>query len=73
MILELRDKKDLSDARMAKAMEFLADAGATFREKKFRTSVNRSYYAALNAVKRHPDFRGFESGEPRGRCYSIGS
>ena len=51
MILELRDKKNLSDARMAKAMEFLADAGATFREKRFRTSVNRSYYAALNAVR----------------------
>ena len=41
MILELRDKKDLSDARKEKAMEFLAEEGASFLEKRFRTSVNR--------------------------------
>ena len=51
MMFDLKDKKDLSDARMAKAKEFMADARATFRDRRFRTSVNRSYYAALNAVR----------------------
>lgn len=51
MILEIRDKKVISDTRMEKAREFLADARATYEEKRYRTSVNRAYYAALNAAR----------------------
>ena len=51
MTLEPQDKRSLSDMRMAKALEFLEDARANAREKRNRTAVNRSYYAALNAVR----------------------
>ena len=51
MILEPKDKKLLSDARMHKAREFLSDAQSTFTDRRYRTSVNRAYYAALNAVR----------------------
>jgi len=51
MILDIRDKKALSNARMEKGKEFLADARATYKDKRYRTSINRAYYAALNAVR----------------------
>ena len=51
MILEIKDKKIISDTRMEKSKEFLADARATYDDKRYRTSVNRAYYAALNAVR----------------------
>ena len=51
MILDIRDKKALSNGRMEKAKEFLADARATYNDKRYRTSINRAYYAALNAVR----------------------
>ena len=51
MILETRDKKVISDTRMEKAREFLLDARATFEGRRYRTSVNRAYYAALNGVR----------------------
>jgi uncharacterized protein (UPF0332 family) len=46
MTLEPKDKRSLSDMRMAKAAEFLEDARANAREGRYRTAVNRSYYAA---------------------------
>ena len=51
MNFEIKDKKSLSDARMDKAKEFLSDSYATFNDVRYRTSVNRAYYAALNAVR----------------------
>ena len=51
MILETRDKKVISDTRMEKSREFLLDARATFEQRRYRTSVNRAYYAALHAVR----------------------
>jgi len=51
VILEIKDKKIISDTRMEKSREFLADAQATYDDKRYRTSVNRAYYAALNAVR----------------------
>lgn len=51
MRLEPQDKRSLSDARMAKAREFLGDARANLQEGRHRTAVNRSYYAALSAVR----------------------
>ncbi len=51
MILESKDKKVLSDIRMKKALEFLEDAQVNFKDSRNRTSVNRSYYAVLNAAR----------------------
>ena len=51
MILYAKDKAELSNTRMEKAREFLSDARATFSDKRYRTSVNRAYYASLNAVR----------------------
>lgn len=51
MTLASQDKKVLSDLRMARAREFLDDARANLREGRYKTSVNRSYYAALSAAR----------------------
>lgn len=51
MTLESKDKKSLSDIRMSKAYVFLNDAKANYNEGRYETSVNRSYYAALNAAR----------------------
>ena len=51
MTLSLDDKKTLSDVRFAKAREALADARANLGYERPNTVVNRSYYAALSAVR----------------------
>ena len=51
MTLSLDDKKTLSDVRFAKAREALADARANPGYERPNTAVNRSYYAALSAVR----------------------
>lgn len=51
MTLGPQDKKSLSDIRIAKAYEFLEDAIANYKETRYKTSINRSYYAALNAAR----------------------
>ncbi len=51
MTLSKEDKTTLSNVRMEKALEFLEDAKANYREGRFRTSVNRAYYAVLNAAR----------------------
>jgi uncharacterized protein (UPF0332 family) len=51
MTLESGDKKSLSNIRMAKAYEFLGDARANLKQKRYKTAINRSYYAALNAAR----------------------
>jgi uncharacterized protein (UPF0332 family) len=51
MTLESQDKKSLSDIRMAKAYEFLEDARANYKDGRYKTSINRSYYAVLNAAR----------------------
>ncbi|HOO71058.1 MAG TPA: HEPN domain-containing protein [Spirochaetota bacterium] len=51
MTLNPQEKKDLSEIRMKKAGEFIEDARINHEGKRFRTSVNRSYYAVLNAVR----------------------
>ncbi len=51
MTLSSEDKKTLSQFRLQKAKEFLDDAKKNFDDKRYRTSVNRSYYAALNAAR----------------------
>lgn len=51
MTLDMEGKKALSEIRMAKAKEFLEDARINLQEGRYRTSVNRSYYAAMNAVR----------------------
>ena len=51
MTLEQGDKKSLSDFRMSKSREFLNDARANFTDERYKTAINRSYYAALNALR----------------------
>ena len=51
MTLEQGDKKSLSDFRMSKSREFLNDASANFTDERYKTAINRSYYAALNALR----------------------
>jgi len=51
MILQPQDKISLSEIRMAKAYEFLEDAKANYKSGRYKTAINRSYYAALNAVR----------------------
>jgi uncharacterized protein (UPF0332 family) len=51
MTLSPQDKKTLSAMRMEKAYKYLQDAAANYEEKRYETSVNRSYYAVLNAVR----------------------
>lgn len=51
MNLDAKDKRALSDIRSKKALEYLDDAEANFKELRYRTSVNRSYYVVLNAVR----------------------
>lgn len=51
MSLELRDKISISNIRINKAYEALEDARANMKENRYKTSVNRSYYAVLNAVR----------------------
>ncbi len=51
MTLNISDKKSLSDIRFDKALEALGDAKANCKEERYRTTINRSYYAALNAVR----------------------
>ncbi len=51
MTLTRNEKITLSNIRMEKSREFLEDARANFKEKRYRTSVNRTYYAVLNAIR----------------------
>lgn len=51
MTLKSHDKKSLSDIRMTKAYDFLEDARANYKDGRYKTSINRSYYAALNAAR----------------------
>lgn len=51
MIISIKDKKILSDVRMDRAREFLADAHANFKDQRYRTTVNRAYYASLSALR----------------------
>jgi uncharacterized protein (UPF0332 family) len=51
MNLDIKDKKALSDIRSKKAFAYLDDAEANLKESRYGTSVNRSYYAVLNAAR----------------------
>ena len=58
MTLSGGDKKALSEIRFEKASEFLEDAQANLEESRFNTAINRSYYAALSAVRALPILEG---------------
>ena len=51
MTQEGREKKALSTYRLDKAKRLLDDARLLFREGRWDSTVNRSYYAALSAAK----------------------
>jgi uncharacterized protein (UPF0332 family) len=51
MTLSAEEKKTLSRYRLDKAQRLLDDATLLLRERRWESSVNRSYYAALSAAK----------------------
>lgn len=51
MTLEKTDKISLSAIRMEKARDFLKDADENYNQGRYRTAINRSYYAALSASR----------------------
>ena len=51
MTLSSEEKKTLSTYRIEKAKRMLDDAGLLLKEGRWESSLNRSYYAALNAAK----------------------
>ena len=51
MKLNKQDKENLSEIRFEKAGEFLRDAQANIEETRYKTGVNRAYYAVLQAVR----------------------
>lgn len=51
MTLSAEEKKELSRYRLEKAERLLDDARLLLKEGRWESSVNRSYYAALNAAK----------------------
>ena len=51
MKLTRQDKEQLSEIRFAKAQEFFRDAQANIGENRYKTGVNRAYYAVLQAVR----------------------
>jgi uncharacterized protein (UPF0332 family) len=51
MTLDKEEKKTLSKYRLEKAERLLEDARLLFKESRWESAVNRSYYAALSAAK----------------------
>lgn len=51
MTLDVEEKKTLSKYRLEKAERLLNDARLLLKEARWESSVNRSYYAVLNAAK----------------------
>lgn len=51
MMLSKEEKKTLSGYRLNKAENLLNDARLLLSESRWESSINRSYYAALNAAK----------------------
>jgi uncharacterized protein (UPF0332 family) len=49
--LSAEEKIALSDIRADKSNDMLSDASATLKSGLFKTSVNRSYYAALHSAR----------------------
>lgn len=48
MTLESRDKKSLSNIRMAKAKEFLEDAKANLKQKRYKTDVDYGDFETID-------------------------
>ncbi|MEX2445553.1 MAG: HEPN domain-containing protein [Alkalispirochaeta sp.] len=51
MKLNRQDKENLSEIRFGKAGEFLRDARANMEEARYKTGINRAYYAVLQAIR----------------------
>ncbi len=51
MTLNIKEKKTLSKYRFEKSKKLLDDAKLLLKEMRWESSVNRSYYSALNAAK----------------------
>ena len=59
MTLEKSDKINLSNIRMEKAEDFIADADENLKNGRYRTAINRSYYAILSASRSLLILEGF--------------
>ncbi len=51
MTLNTEEKKVLSRYRLDKALRLLSDAELLLKDGRWESSINRSYYAALNAAR----------------------
>lgn len=71
MTIDQEDKKGLSNLRMEKARQFFGDAEANLREGRLNTAVNRSYYAALNAVRSLLILKGANPGTHEGNVTML--
>lgn len=59
MTLEKTDKMNLSNIRMEKADDFIKDADENLKTGRYRTAINRSYYAILSASRSLLILEGF--------------
>jgi uncharacterized protein (UPF0332 family) len=59
MTLDKTDKINLSNIRMEKADDFIIDAEENLKNGRYRTAINRSYYAILSASRSLLILEGF--------------
>lgn len=64
--MEDRLRRELSDYRMKRAQETLADAKALLAEGRVESSVNRSYYAIFHGLRAVTALDGFDSSKHSG-------
>ena len=64
--MEDRLRRELSDYRMKRARETLADAKALLAEGRVESSVNRSYYAIFHGLRAVTALDGFDSSKHSG-------
>lgn len=72
MTLSADDKRALSGIRIEKAQAALDDARANLEQGRLNTSVNRSYYAALAAVRSLLILEGVDPGSHAGAVTMLG-
>lgn len=61
MMLTIEEKIEIARYRMEKAKRLLRDADTLFQSSSFESSINRTYYAVLNASRSLFILRGIEA------------
>ena len=72
MTLDIEEKKALSRYRLEKADRLLEDAALLLSNERWESSINRSYYAALNAAKAVLILFGIDPGSHEGVKSMVG-